>query len=424
MSKFSWGAVLVAGVLFFFYPLTQADWPKPSLVMAEAFSDRDVKPPDGLIATAWAAFHINKYPSTPVESWRLPSPAFHQGTFEVMAKMQYVDNLDHDEDDDREDIQFDPQSLKTAPLLIFLPGIFADIHDPSARRAIGVYHQLGYHVVITDNSWGARFIKERPNFIVGDIRREARFVLDFISASIAKIGKKNIVRVELVGESYGAMLAGIAFALDQQNHHPMIDGNVTLFSPPEDLRYAVAQLDRGFLGSTHSVPACGDLGSLLKIIDGLLGGIFTAEKSHRAEACAGPLVYESFHQNIIKTARTLHAVNHVGFIPSDGDQEAAWERNLTFLKMIDDFYPESDKQLLLDQSSLVLWLDQLPTQALRRLRILTTKDDFLNIGRPWPTGRHPSLSRKILIQLKWGGHLGYESLPNYHRFLQTAFGDK
>jgi hypothetical protein len=70
--------------------------------------------------------------------------------------------------------------------------------------------------------------------------------------------------------------------------------------------------------------------------------------------------------------------------------------------------------------NLTYWLGQMDSNSIRKVRILTAEDDFLNTGLSWPVDGSV-LWYENLMQIPWSGHAGYMELANFQDFMNTAF---
>jgi hypothetical protein len=311
-----------------------------------------------------------------------------------------------------------------APLIVFLSGLFGNLDDSVARNTVDAILSAQVHILAFPNPWSPSYREGNPSAKPGQIETEAKVVREALRRAIARIGPENISQVSLVAVSYGAFLGTSVAALDERSERPLIDGTVTLFSPPLDLSAAGFAFDRGFK-RYQELASCQKRSLLSYYWD-----YYRARNDHDLTAqdrdCADYLLFGEFHDYLVQLARQLHEQDGVGEIPDPVLDPAAyrrWQLELTFKKFATEFLQESipDPDHLPPDRQWATWAQRL-TPALRtsRLRVFASQDDFLNLPGAWSAKPiQAALPSEALLLIDWGGHYGYSQLSEFKGFLSA-----
>jgi hypothetical protein len=295
----------------FFCASTHADWSEASRQWESKFKSDPVLFPNPHMAEVWTAARDQTVRDAHLYTETIEDPRFATGSFKIALQTKRS--------------WFRPEK---APLMLYLPGLFANMEDHEAMRAAAFYSERGYHVVILSNPWSEEFLKRQPKFDPGTLDVEGEIALTALQFAIQKIGPDNISRVEISGESYGAMLAAIAYAKDRQSAHPLIDGNVTLFSPPLEMTTAIVNLDSGIDTFNSEFESCSSVSTLLKVDDACEKHTSQDAMTQEVIDCAAPLVYSGFHDGLVSAVKLFHSFRPTGFIPTEKAALADWATQL------------------------------------------------------------------------------------------------
>jgi hypothetical protein len=376
-----------------------ADWSEASREWESDFQNSSVLFSNPHMAEVWTAVRDESVRDAHIYIHSVEDSRFATGSFKVALQTKK-----------------DGFRAKKAPLMLYLPGLFADMQDHESMRSAAFFSERGYHVVIPSNPWSEEFLKHQPKFDPGTVDVEAEVALAALRFAIQKIGQKNISRIEISGESYGAMLAAIAFAKDRASQTPLIDGNATLFSPPLEMVNAIDNLDSGIDKNQSRFDDCSRVGTLLKVDNECDLHASQDAISQETIRCAAPLVYSGFHGGLVSAVELFHSFRPTGFVPTDKAALKEWKRTLRFKSLLSEYLPASQTLLASGEGSLFNWLNQLDQDSMKKVRIFTAKDDFLNTGLAWPTDQPENL-----MKISWSGHVGYMELSSFQKLLDTAF---
>jgi hypothetical protein len=398
-------ALAVFFILLFTTSATQADWAPGALEWEKGFDAGPVKFTNSFVLMTWGALKNQGIHNIHDHTWFIPDSHFRSGGLHVEVELQRKPDL----------------SIKTAPLIITLAGIFSGYKEGGARRTTQDYGRRGYHVIYPPNPWSKDFIREVPHFNPGSLKEEAAVMLSILDSAIEKIGVEHISRIEIEGESYGALLASAVFQMDQARAQPKIDGSLTLMSPPLDMNQAIANLDLG-IDRTQALyyEQCTGKETTLSMGESLIFHSVQSKMGEKTLLCSEPLVFHSFQDRLVESIELLHELKNVGTIPEDKVARTQWEKDFRFAMVVPEFTPENAVYLKDGTVSLLHWLSLLPPSSLSRVRVLTAQDDFLNVGLSWPVGAG-IITPQNLMELPWGGHTGYLLLSEYQGLLDAGF---
>ena len=120
----------------------------------------------------WGALKSREISNIHDHKWFIPNSHFKAGGIHVSVQLQRKLDL----------------SLKTAPLMIALPGIFSGYDESAAKRTTRDFGKRGYHVLLPPNPWSLDYIHAVPEFNPGSLRSEAELTLSLIDSAVQRIG--------------------------------------------------------------------------------------------------------------------------------------------------------------------------------------------------------------------------------------------
>ncbi len=304
-----------------------------------------------------------------------------------------------------------------APLIVVIPGVFANANDAIAKANMKWFSNMGYHVLTLPNCWSVDFAKARPYFKDEYPSGEANVVLQATLWAIEKqIGAQNVTSVQLIGESLGALTAAVVYARDSRSPRPVFNAGATLTWPPIVLHSAMAKLD-GMMQVTNQIyqGKCRHLIKQVKTKWRVLRGKYILEPTGDEIECAPAVVAQfSFRKELVKLANEINKSEKLGRqVPE----------NLTFSTFIHDYAPRY--RAALDSSDrygqLDFWMSTANPSSAAKVRILTSEDDFLNYQQSWDQQGLIASASTQLIVAHWGGHIGLTNTKAYEGFIKTQF---
>lgn len=380
---------------------TSAEWSDEALALARSYSEEPFAAAelmdDPWIATAWGALKARRFfKFGGVSEARVPSKYFEKGYLRVV---------------------FRPYP-GPAPLIVFAPGIFNNLKDPTCQRAVKTFARRGYHVVVVPNSWGVDYASHRPRFLPGDFQAEARVLLAVIRNVRDRLGPRQIESINIVGESYGAVLSAVAAALDAESKAPLIDGNVTLFSPPVDVRLSLPLMDQLLDANEDTYREHCRKRGMWAVLDVIRAKVMEDIRPRTKECVESLLVFEGFHKWLKALARGL--VKHKLVDPALAERyDSRALQTIRFTTFERDFTPANYERILEGEGSLPYWVSRAERAGFTRIRILAAMNDFLN--KPWQWEELAGLGSRRLLLLPTGGHLGYIGLPWFQTMLAASY---
>lgn len=311
-----------------------------------------------------------------------------------------------------------------APLVVFLPGMFTDVESSRAKRFIEVFGERGYHVLLPPNPWSAHALESFPAKRPGHIEDEAAVMWEFSSRAIALFKKEHgelVSSVNLAGESYGTILAGVFLAIDREKKHPIVNGTTTLFSPVLHMLQTLESVDAMMDRNEKTYASWSAWDTLLNAITYLRADRQEDLSPEMVANGETTLAFEGFGRNLVDSIYALERVFQLGHVPNfPGKAERAqWELGVRFLKSYFDVYtPGLRSRYSKKTGTLRYWLARSGWLANGRLRVMMSADDVVNSD--------PSEPAKIfrnadLLLLPHGGHSGFLGYPWFDHFADEVF---
>lgn len=294
-----------------------------------------------------------------------------------------------------------------APVVFYLPGIFQDSCNASTYQAVRLLLQAGNHVVFVPNPLTKEYRQREPVAAPAQFIQEAEVILAFMQ-SFKAAWSERIQSLHLAGASYGGFLASIVAALDAQREDTVLDGQTTILFPPLHMTSSVALLDN--------------------LISSALAPRWIMRPRH--------LVGLSFHQMLIDLVERIQAQYHldraaragVRAYPSRVQQklEAFDGTNRThreavnFKNLLHDYIGVRLEFYQRPESHLSYWLNQAYIHGNTRLRVLLTKDDWLNEQSELVRLPDWLQNNGNLLIRSHGGHAGFVAAPWFAQFVSQS----
>ncbi len=312
----------------------------------------------------------------------------------------------------------DPSAVQRAPLALICPGSFSNLTDSAGMRLVESFASRGYHVVVLPNPLSPDYIKAISATDPGFFREESVNLKVLAERVLNWIGPQKIMRVEWVGESYGALLATAAASMTRDSISPLLqDARVTGFGAPIDLDQSTAKLDRII---ARRIGLLEDLESSMLDIG---WDYYWAENQNdlpdeglSSAAYADAIFAVTGFQTWLYESTKIFA-ELFGF--------AAPARDILFSQAHARYRRNRDEKLedrRSQESRLAFWLADYQAKGGAKARYLSARDDVI-IQDPsgWEKIKDLSGADSVLL-LAQGGHLGFTALPWFQEFLDANFG--
>jgi hypothetical protein len=280
-------------------------------------------------------------------------------------------------------------------LVIFYPGVFGQSDHGISPHVIDEFEKNNIHVVVIPNFLAAPYLVARPSWNGKPLEEERTNQGLIFLEVLKKIDIQNIKNIHIIGESLGSFQA-----LNVMNvKYKHIIHKLTLLWPPLDLKKAIERFDTIILKSLPKFESCTYWWRWPWIIKEVKFKNVPNGLSSNDKDCLGAWIISSIFVNSIqKTYKDVASekFQNLSFIPK------------TFSQFIELTVPEisfiltkSDKKFSIDSLLRSLKNDKL------QIRILSSKDDFLNLREEWSEliKHHPKLNSNIYL-FDWGGHSG------------------
>jgi predicted alpha/beta-fold hydrolase len=311
----------------------------------------------------------------------------------------------------------DPVGKKIrAPLMVFIPGVFANADEAMAQGMMELFSNLGYHVLLIPNCWSRDYHEALPAQRTEYPNDEANAVLALTKAAIKNLGAEYVDGAYISGESLGALTAAVAYEKDSNSSSPLFTGGATLFWPPIKLTSSINALD-SMITSTESIyeSKCHSLLKKLKTKFRVWRGKFLTSPTKDEIECAPAVVAQySFRKELIRLAEKILEVNKA--------KQKVAPANLTFEDFI-SHYADRYRSALKPSDAmgyLGYWLRATNPNQFKKIQILTSSDDFVNAGQSW-SELSAGLKRDQLIILPWGGHIGPTNHSAFKKLIKYQF---
>jgi len=352
--------------------------------------------PDPFVATLWGnkcqdRLHDDTPKDISVSLYQAPNTDTEQKYLTVKIQLK---------------LDADKKPLK-APLMILIPGAFANLDDNSAINWSHRFIQLGFHVLTVPNPWGVDFVSHKANIKLGDFMKEAQSLYQSIRYSVEYLEKREILEgeISLIGLSYGAFLSAMIKAFDAESFNPIIDGNVTLFAPPFSLGRTLELLDEAIDEVRQDYLDTNLLLVYYKLkMVCMLGTVDDLTQIRRHDS-KGIVTRFAFHEEMIRSLTLYNQVWNLDLIPKKRKDREAWRIGMDFNTYFSRYAPELLANLNSEKSNVSYWIQRSINRGFNNIRLHTAEDDFLNDEKVWPT------FRRDFYLVDRGGHLGYQYLP-------------
>lgn len=284
-----------------------------------------------------------------------------------------------------------------APLVVILPGIFGNTDKGLTPHTVDRFERMGAHVLVVPNLVSLQYIKAWPIYGSDLVESEARILEAALEEALRRLGSK-VNGVHVMAESLGTVVGAAWIAWDTT--HLKRVSSLTLLSPPLDLARAMVNFDEIINEYRTVLGTCSQLKlSWLTLKEVLLsetpGEIALTER----RCLAAEVIVSAF----LKSAqRSFAAYAEVMKSPSTPEVTSFTDFFRRYRPEMHALIEQRDDRLKLGH-----WVKRIRQQSALPLRILTSKDDFLNRGLSWAQFLdHTQLSSDHLFTFSWGGHSG------------------
>jgi hypothetical protein len=287
---------------------------------------------------------------------------------------------------------------KPAALSIFFPGIFGQHDGDLGPKMIDLLENKGSHVAVIPNFLSENYIKSEPVYLSDVTKTDIGAAAQVVHKVFLSIKPEKVKRINLIGESLGSIVAsGVLAEINKRKLFENLKVNIVLFWPPVQLKKALTNFDSRFKDSAQTYKECSFWYRYPKVFYHFVIQDTPKGTSDDFVKCIDSYLYHGvFKKGIEKSITNVWEVKGI-------KNESLPQNFLEFFKQFNpNFYKmvqENDPKL-----DLSYWLRQ-RRQSQTTVRIVSSKDDFINDGIDWDLFLEKSyLSKDNLILLDWGAH--------------------
>ncbi len=298
----------------------------------------------------------------------------------------------------------------SAPLYIFMPGIYGQPHKGITQNFIDSIEALEGSVVVVPNLLAQEYIQANPKYTSDVVASEVAVMDEALDFALSKLSSSDR-SVHLIAESLGSSIAVAWVAADQREKKRIKD--LLLLWPPMNLFNAMKNFDA--LIESYRFYNCSTIGNLLTISQRFLFTIYPENLTESEEQCMGQVMLVG---GFLKSTRKSHAVYR-----ETSPALALLPEPTGFEHFFRHYRPEVWKLLSSQDPRLQLSHSVRQYSPHFPVKIITSQNDFLNVNLDWKVFAKETglkIDQDILI-LDWGGHSGSIGSPQFTEVLKKIY---
>lgn len=129
-----------------------------------------------------------------------------------------------------------------APMMVILPGVYSSGESAHNNVFRKMALERGMNYVVIPNSLSDQMLEDKPHYHPGNPRAEAEATHQLLS-KLKHVYPRFFEKVSVAGYSYGALHGANLVRFDEERGDNLINGNLAVVAPPEDLSHSMRQLD-------------------------------------------------------------------------------------------------------------------------------------------------------------------------------------
>lgn len=289
-----------------------------------------------------------------------------------------------------------------SPLTIYFPGIFGSIEKDLTPAILNILEKNNTHIAVIPNFLSKRYIAKKPKYENGVSEQAIQSSVEIIQKIIEKLSKEKISKINLVGESLGTFVATATLSkLGKRNKDLKFD--LMLLWPPLKIDRVVKNFDAKFLKTKKTYNQCNFLYQYMLSAYYFFWNEKPINPPKDFVTCMDSFLYHGTFGDSIK--KNLSFKSDIYLEKDTKSPNSLEEFFYLFDKRMHKRIKESQTDLALDY-----WLEKRPIGS--NVRIISSRDDFLNKGISWSELLNKSrLNNKNLILMNWGGHCAGLAMP-------------
>lgn len=305
-----------------------------------------------------------------------------------------------------------------APLAIFIPGSFGPTDRRQPIQMTNFLLEKGYSVVRLPNTLSTEYLDFYPKHQLGDFVSSTNAYVRLVKKLKEKLFFEKIITddpITIIGVSHGAFISAIIAA-----KAPSLFSQVMMFSPPIDLLKSTQTIDTTILENSKRITLKTILYDLKKLAPLFLFDKKVEEinQNELAPVAKDLLTFGTFQARLLRSLDIyLERSNQPNPFPNmflnlASEDYWKWRSQVRFLPLIKKYAPKSWKVMSNPKiTDTIYWTDKIASAGIR-LTIVSSDNDFINLGHKW------SKSRPYLHVMKGGSHYGYRYQEWFKSYVQ------
>ena len=353
------------------------------------------------VSSVWSSCHARKFSQLKLNADHLIIPVKSSG----FSSGEYLTNVLLNRGEQG-------QNVISAPVTIIINGIFGEPVSGLVRQIADQAIKKGHHVVGLGNPLGTWGLKQMPTYTIANFVQESEVYLNIIDEINQWMNVRQFSngQVNIVGVSYGGLIASIIKAIDIKRDRPIITGMTTLFSPPLKMGPALRNMDH-VLFQTQQIGKLPDWALAMGALKFCLFPPRYYVNNVQLDWAKGIFGFYGFQRNLSDNTILLNEMYHLNKIPTEEKARLSWRRTFNFEGYISGFAQELGELMDSEVGELYYWLNQIPE---KEVQIFSSLDDPLNEGEVWP-------DRENIFLIDYGGHYGFRGFSFFDKFLASIF---
>lgn len=314
------------------------------------------------------------------------------------------------------------ENNKARPLYIIIPGSFSNLSTPQTKRYAHTLFKKGYNVIMLPNPLSIDYLSNNPKFMLGNIFKESESIIEavenWLNSSEAKLIK--ISSINIVGTSYGGFVASIITG--SKSKWKSLHKKTFIISAPRYLSKSMELLEGHIIKGLKNVSSY-KLVEFYKMISKAamiyIGGPNKnfLDKNVLSEVQSF-VVMHGFQRLFIESLEYGHRVlgkKTYGLLAEidNSDSYLKLKKTIRFSDYSKKYLRDVKTRLEGEDGDLLTWVKNKESSTVE-VRILTTRDDWVNSENAWPN------SKAIMI-LPRGGHFGFRGGIWFDKLMNMFF---
>jgi hypothetical protein len=300
------------------------------------------------------------------------------------------------------------ENLKSERIHIFFPGVFGSLESEITKSVIRDLEVMGESVLVIPNFFSTEYIKAKPIYgkdsLVTDI---------LIPLKIIDRYKKNYQKFYLYAESLGSFIGSSVLArLSNRLEFKNKKIDLTLMWPPIEINNALKNFDKNITESKKMYDDCSFIVNAFKTLYHFSKEYYPIGMDSDYLDCMDAMLY---HSTFVKAMNSSY------------EETPSFTENTeitTFFQYLketrEDLYRNTKENT--PATTLKYWLNK-RKKSNTSLRIVSSVDDFLNLGLDWNKFLiEIGANAEHLVLLPWGSHSGPLGMPIWDQVYKANRG--